>query len=160
MPMLKEILNLDKGTVLLTGNAKKLGRIYLKSWLNRGLTVLAEGLPFELSSENLFIGSPYEGFSFDAYLILNPISRPKPEREKLLRWLEEHRDRLVLLYEYRYVKDSITRYRIKELIDYLIVYKRETVGFERVDVYKLEDGKVIERKSYIRRMPDEERFRV
>ncbi len=160
MPMLKEILNLEKGTVLLTGNAKKLGRIYLKSWLNRGLRVLAEGMPFELSSENLFIGSPYEGFSFDAYLILNPLSRPKPEREKLRRWLEEHRDRLFLLYEHRYVKDSITRYGIKELIDYLIAYRRETVGFERVDVYKLEKGKIIERKSYIRRTPDEERFRV
>ncbi|WP_461867012.1 hypothetical protein [Thermococcus sp.] len=148
MNMLKEITNLEKGIILLTGDAKKFGRIYLKSWLERGLKVLAEELPFDLKEEGLFIGSPYKGKLFDAYLLLNPLSRP---RAILYSWLEENRDKLVLLYEQKYVKDSIVRYEIKELIDYLIAYKRETVGFEKVDVYKLKNGKIVERKSYIRR---------
>ncbi len=151
MDMLKEIANLERGIVLLTGDAKKLGRIYIKSWLDRGLTVLAEDLPFELSGRNLFIGSPYKRFSFDAYLILNPLSGPKNSRARLYNWLEENKDKLILLYERKYVKDSIAHYGIKELINYLIAYKRETVGFERVDVYRFEKGKVVEKKCYIRR---------
>lgn len=151
MPMLKEITNLERGTVLLTGDAKKLGRIYLKSWIRRGLRILADELPFEIDDENLFIGSPYEDAFFDAYLILNPISRPKEERAELYSWLKKNRDRLILLYERKYIRDSIVRYGIKELIDYLIAYKRETVGFERIDVYRFEGGNVIEKKAYIRR---------
>lgn len=82
---------------------------------------------------------------------MNPLSRSKAEREKLHRWLEQNRDKLILLYETKYVKDSITRYPIRELIDYLVAYKRETVGFERVDVIRLENGRVVESKTYIRR---------
>ncbi|AIF69217.1 hypothetical protein PAP_04000 [Palaeococcus pacificus DY20341] len=151
--MLTEIANLEEGVVLLTGDAKKLGRIYLKAWLSTGKTFLAEALPFEVDEfqEQIFIGSPFEGFEFDGYIILNPISRPKYERAKLYNWIKENKDRLILLYDHRYVKDSITRYGIKELINYLVAYKRETMGFERIDIYKFEDGKVTEKKTYMRR---------
>ncbi len=150
MTMLKRIAELDSGVVLITGNGKKIARIYLNAWTRRGVRVLAEYLPFQVDGE-VYIGSPFENESFDAYLIVNPLSRPKGERESLYRWISGHRDRLVLLYEGKYIKDSITRYRIKDFIDYLIAYKRETVGFEQVDVMRLENGRVVESKTYIRR---------
>ncbi|WP_297465627.1 hypothetical protein [Thermococcus sp.] len=147
--MLKEIAGLNSGRVLITGNGKKLARIYLNSW-GRGRKILAEYLPFQVKGD-VYIGSPFESDDFEVYLIVNPLSRPKAEREKLHRWLAEQRDRLVLLYEGKYVRDSITRYGIRDFIDYLIAYKRETVGFERVDVMRLESGRVVETKTYIRR---------
>jgi len=150
MTMLKRIAELDSGVVLITGNGKKLARIYLNAWERRGMRVLAEYLPFQVEGE-VYIGPISEGEDFDVYLIVNPLSRPKAEGEALYRWLAEHRDKLVLLYEGKYIRDSITRYRIKDFIDYLIAYKRETVGFERVDVMRLEGGKVVESKTYIRR---------
>ncbi len=149
MAMLKEIAGLNSGRVLITGNGKKLARIYLNSW-GRGRKILAEYLPFQVKGD-VYIGSPFESDDFEVYLIVNPLSRPKAEREKLHRWLAEQRDRLVLLYEGKYVRDSITRYGIRDFIDYLIAYKRETVGFERVDVMRLESGRVVETKTYIRR---------
>lgn len=150
MPMLKEIAELEEGRVLLTGNAKRLARIYLNAWIRRGKTLLVEYLPFQVDGE-VYIGSPLEGGDFDAYLIVNPLSRPKSEREKLYSWLGEGGNKLVLLYEQKYVKDSIARYPIKEFIDYLIAYKRETVGFERIDVMRFERGRVVAEKSYVRR---------
>ena len=150
MPMLKEIAELEGGRVLLTGDAKKLARIYLNAWVRRGKNLLVEYLPFQVDGE-AYIGSPFEGGHFDADLIMNPLSRPKAEKERLYTWLKENGDKLVLLYEQKYIKDSITRYAIKEFIDYLIAYKRETVGFERIDVMKLEGGRVIAEKSYVRR---------
>lgn len=150
MPALKEIAELDSGVVLITGDAKRLVRMYLNEWSRRGKTILIEYIPFQIDGE-VYIGSPYEGTSFDAYLIVNPLSRSKAEREKLHRWLAGNRDKLILLYEGKYVKDSITRYAIRELIDYLIAYKRETVGFERIDVMRFEDGKIVESRTYVRR---------
>ncbi|NJE46575.1 hypothetical protein E3E35_03910 [Thermococcus sp. GR7] len=148
--MLKEIAELNSGVVLITGDGKRLAKIYLDVWSKRTKAILVEYLPFQVNGE-VYIGSPYEGRDFDVYFIVNPLSRSKAEREKLHRWLEQNRDKLILLYETKYVKDSITRYRIREFIDYLIAYKRETVGFERVDVMRLENGRVVESKTYIRR---------
>ncbi|NJD99416.1 hypothetical protein E3E26_06405 [Thermococcus sp. LS1] len=148
--MLKEIAELNSGIVLITGDGKRLARIYLNAWSKRTKNILVEYLPFQVDGE-VYIGSPYAGGDFDVYLIVNPLSRSKAEREKLHRWLAENRNKLILLYETKYVKDSITRYQIRELIDYLVAYKRETVGFERVDVMRLENGRVVESKTYIRR---------
>ena len=150
MTMLKEIAELDSGAVLITGDGKRLARIYTNAWGRNGRRILAEYLPFQVSGD-VYIGSPFESDDFDVYLIVNPLSRSKAEWEKLHRWLVGHRDKLVLLYEQKYVKDSIARYGIREFIDYLIAYKRETVGFEQVDVMRLEEGKVVESKTYIRR---------
>ncbi|SEV92227.1 hypothetical protein SAMN05216170_0881 [Thermococcus thioreducens] len=150
MTMLKKIAKLDSGTVLITGDGKRIARIYLNAWAKRGKRILAEYLPFQVDGD-VYIGSPFESDEFEIYLIVNPLSRSKAEREKLKEWLASHTDRLVLLYERKYVKDSITRYGIKEFVDYLIAYKRETVGFERLDVMRLEEGKVAESKTYVRR---------
>lgn len=150
MTMLKEIAELNSGAVLITGDGKRLARIYINAWSKGGRRVLAEYLPFQVNGD-VYIGSPFESDDFEVYLIVNPLSRPRAEREKLHHWLAEHRDKLILLYEQKYVKDSIARYGIREFIDYLIAYKRETVGFEQVDVMRLEEGKVVERKTYIRR---------
>ncbi len=150
MAMLKKIAELDSGVVLITGDGKRLARIYLNAWTKGGRRILAEYLPFQVDDDT-YIGSPFESDDFEVYLIINPLSRSKAEREKLKEWLASHRDRLVLLYEHKYVKDSITRYGIRRFIDYLIAYKRETVGFERVDVMRLEDGRVAESKTYVKR---------
>ncbi|NJE61074.1 hypothetical protein [Thermococcus sp. 21S7] len=148
--MLKKIAELNSGAVLITGDGKRLARIYLNAWGKAGRRILAEYLPFQVDGD-VYIGSPFESDDFDVYLIVNPLSRSRAEREKLTEWLGEHRDKLVLLYEHKYVKDSITRYGIRESIDYLIAYKRETVGFERLDVMRLENGKVVESRTYVRR---------
>ncbi|NJE06117.1 hypothetical protein E3E36_08190 [Thermococcus sp. M36] len=148
--MLKEIAKLHSGAVLITGDGKRIARIYLNAWGKAGRSILAEYLPFQVNGD-VYIGAPFESDDFDVYLIVNPLSRPKPERVMLRRWLGEHKDKLILLYEHKYVKDSITRYKIREFIDYLIAYKRETVGFERVDVMRLESGKVVESRTYVRR---------
>ena len=150
MTMLKKIAELNSGAVLITGDGKRLARIYLNAWGKAGKRILAEYLPFQVDGD-VYIGSPFESDDFEVYLIVNPLSRSKAEREKLKDWLGEHRDKLVLLYEHKYVKDSITRYGIREFIDYLIAYKRETVGFERLDVMRLENGRVVESKTYVRR---------
>ena len=150
MTMLKKIAELNSGAVLITGDGKRLARIYLNAWGKAGKRILAEYLPFQVDGD-VYIGSPFESDDFEVYLIVNPLSRSKAEREKLREWLASHRDKLVLLYEHKYVKDSITRYGMKEFIDYLIAYKRETVGFERLDVMRLENGRVVESKTYVRR---------
>lgn len=150
MNMLKEIAELTSGAVLITGNGKRIARIYLNAWGREGRRILAEYLPFQVEGD-VYIGPPFESDDFDVYLIVNPLSRSKAEKEELKKWLASHGDKLVLLYEHKYVRDSITRYGIREFIDYLIAYKRETVGFERVDVARLEDGKIVESKTYIRR---------
>ncbi|WP_457751797.1 hypothetical protein [Thermococcus sp.] len=150
MAMLKDIARLDEGRIMITGNGKRLARIYLDAWLRRGRRGVAEYLPFQINGE-MFIGPPFESEDFDVYLIVNPLSKSVDEKERLYRWLEEHPHKLVLLYETKYVADSITRYRIRQFIDYLIAYKWETAGFERIDVMKLEEGRVVERKTYVRR---------
>ncbi|NJE07518.1 hypothetical protein E3E31_03090 [Thermococcus sp. M39] len=150
--MLREIVHLSKGVILITGDAKKIARIFLNAWLSNGMIFLAEHLPFDVKyPENVFIGSLNEGIEFDGYLIYNLLSRPKNERAKIYEWIKEYRDKLILIYETKYMKDSVLHYGIKELINYLIAYKRETLGFERIDVYKFEEGRVIEKKSYVRR---------
>jgi len=150
MNMLKEIAGLENGRVMLTGGAKRLARIYLDAWLRPGRRGLAEYIPFQIDGE-MYIGSPFESDDFDVYLIVNPLSKGAGEKERLYRWLSEHSDKLVLLYETKYVADSITRYRIREFIDYLIAYKWETAGFERIEAMRLEDGRVVERKTYVRK---------
>jgi len=147
--VLKEILALESGVVMVSGGGKRLARLYLQAWADKKGSALAEELPFPVEGE-IYVGNPFKA-DFPVYLIVNPLSREKPEREKLLHWLEEKRDRLVLLYENRYVGDSIVRYRIRNHLDYLIAYKRETMGAELLKVYKLEDGRVVERKTYVRR---------
>ncbi|NJE26047.1 hypothetical protein E3E22_05320 [Thermococcus sp. MV5] len=150
--MLKKIANLERGVVLVTGDAKKLARIFLNAWLSRGYTFLVEYLPFEVNyPENVFIGNIEEGVEFDGYLIYSLLSRSKMERKKYYSFITARRDRLILIYEPKYFKDSLFKYDIKELIDYLVSYKRETMGMDRVDVYRLEEGRVIEKKSYVRR---------
>ncbi|WP_048159727.1 hypothetical protein [Thermococcus barophilus] len=150
--MLREIAHLSKGVILITGDAKKITRIFLNAWLSNGMTFLAEHLPFDVKYPgNVFIGSLNEGIEFDGYLIYNLLSRPKNERARVYEWIKEHSNKLILIYETKYMKDSVLRYGIKELINYLIAYKRETLGFERIDVYKFEEGRVVEKKTYVRR---------
>jgi len=150
--MLREIVHLSKGVILITGDAKKIARIFLNAWLSSGMTFLAEHLPFDVKyPENVFIGSLDAGVGFDGYLVYNLLSRPKNKRARIYEWIKEHRDRLVLIYEIKYMKDSVLRYGIKDLIDYLIAYKRETLGFERIDVYKFKEGKAIEKKTFVKR---------
>ncbi|ASJ10751.1 hypothetical protein A3L12_05290 [Thermococcus sp. P6] len=148
--MLKEIAGLDEGVVLITGDGKRIARVYLNSWAKRGKRILAEGLPFRIEGE-VYLGSPFENDGFDVYLLIDPLSRSKADRKTLREWISSHRDRLVLLYERRYVKDSITRYRLRELLDYLVAYRRETVGFERIDVMRFEGGRVVESRTYVRK---------
>ncbi|WP_297552226.1 hypothetical protein [Thermococcus sp.] len=149
--MLKEILTMDSGTVMISGGGKRLARLYFQSWAERKGRALAEELPFPVQGE-IYVGNPFRA-DFPLYLIVNPLARKGPEREKLLRWLKMKREegKLVLLYEERYVGDSIARYRIREHLDYLIAYRRETMGAELLKVYKLENGRVVERKTYVRR---------
>ncbi|MCD6189621.1 MAG: hypothetical protein J7J97_05480 [Thermococcus sp.] len=150
--MLKEIANLERGVVLLTGNAKKLAKIFLNVRLSRGKVFLVEYLPFEVDyPENVFIGNIDEGVGFDGYLIYSLLSRPKSERTRYYSFIAGHRDKLILIYEPKYFKDSVFRYALKNFIDYLVAYKRETMGMERIDVYKLEEGRVIKKKTYARR---------
>ncbi|AHF80392.1 hypothetical protein [Thermococcus paralvinellae] len=151
--MLKEIIQLSKGVILITGNAKKITRILLNTWLSNGMTFLVEYLPFDVRyPENVFIGDLNKGVEFDGYLIYNLLSRSKNERARIYEWIKEHHDKLILIYETKYMKDSALRYGIKELINYLIAYKRETLGFERIDVYKFKEGKVVEKKTFVRRV--------
>ena len=147
---LSDLLNLERARILMTGNPRRLAGIFLKVWSGKGYRILAEWLPFAVEG-NVFIGDPLTTPGFDAYLLLNPISRPKAEKEALYRWLDGMREGLVLLYETKYVGDSIARYRIRNFIDYLIAYKRETVGAEIVNLYRLEDGRVVEKKTFIKR---------
>lgn len=150
--MLKEITNLERGVVLLTGNAKKLAKIFLNVWLSKGKVFLVEYLPFEVDyPEKVFIGDIEEGFEFDGYVLYSVLSRLKPERAKYYSFIAEHRDKLILIYEPKYFKDSVFRYALKDFIDYLVAYKRETMGMEKVDVYKLEEGRVTKKKTYVRR---------
>ncbi|WP_175058839.1 hypothetical protein [Thermococcus sp. 2319x1] len=150
--MLEEIASLERGVVLLTGDAKRLARIFLNLWLSKGKVFLVEYLPFEVDyPEKVFIGSIEEGFEFDGYVVYSLLSRPKPERAKYYSFIAEHRDKLILIYEPKYFRDSILRYAVKDFVDYLVAYKRETMGMDMVDVYKLEDGRVVKRKTYVRR---------
>ncbi|WP_456423939.1 hypothetical protein [Thermococcus sp.] len=149
--MLKEILGLQSGTVMVSGGGKWLARLYFQSWADRKGSALAEELPFQVTGE-IYVGNPLRA-DFPVYLIVNPLSRKGSERERLLRWLRLKREegKLVLLYEERYVADSIVRYKLRNCLDYLIAYRRETVGTELLKVYKLENGRVVERKTYVRR---------
>ena len=115
--MLREIVHLSKGVILITGDAKKIARIFLNAWLSNKMTFLAEHLPFDVKyPENIFIGSLNEGIEFDGYLIYNLLSRPKKERARIYEWIKEHNDKLILIYETKYMKDSVLHYGIKELI--------------------------------------------
>ncbi|USS40003.1 hypothetical protein NF865_06535 [Thermococcus aggregans] len=150
--MLKEIANLEKGVVLITGDAKKLAKIFLNAWLSKGKVFLVEYLPFEVDyPENVFIGNIDEGVGFDGYLLYSLLSRPKSERTKYYSFIAGQKDKLILIYEPKYFRDSLFGYALKDFIDYLVAYKRETMGMERIDVYKLEEGKVIKKKTYVRR---------
>jgi hypothetical protein len=151
--MLKEILKLDSGILMVSGGSKRLASLYLRSW-GRGRRVIVERPDFALA-EGFYIGDPLRARGFDVYLLMNPISGLKGRREAILRWLEDIRrgesKKLVLLYEERYVGDSIVKYRIRNYLDYLLAYRRETVGFERIEAFHLEGGRVVEKKTYVRR---------
>ena len=147
--MLRKILGLRSGVVMVSGGARRITGIYLRAW-GKGRRVLVESPEFALEGD-FFIGDPLNSPGFDVYLVLNPVSGPKERREKTLRWLEGLNDKLVLLYEERYVGDSIARYKIRKHLDYLIAYRRETMGAELLKVYRLENGRVVERKTYVRR---------
>ena len=147
---LSEIPRLESARILMTGGPKRIAMAFLKIWLGRGYRILAEELPFVVEG-NVFIGNPLKAEGFDAYVIVNPLSRSKSEQKALYSWLDEKREKLVLLYETKYVGDSITRYEIRNFIDYLIAYKRETVGAELVNLYRLREGNVVEKKTLIRR---------
>jgi len=151
MPIkLTDLLYLKSGRILMTGNPRRIARIILNEWARQGWKILAEGVPFQIEGE-VFIGDPFKNPGFDVYLILNPLSRTGQEKEMLHQWLNSNADKLVVLYEHRYVGDSITRYAIKNFIDYLLAYRRETVDTERVNLYRLENGKVVESARLIRR---------
>ncbi len=147
---LTDILYLKSGRILMTGNPRRIARIILNEWAREGWRILAEGLPFQIEGD-VFIGDPFENENFDVYLILNPLARTGNERERLHSWLDSHRDRLVVLYEHKYVGDSITRYPLRNFIDYLLAYRRETVGAEIVNLYRLENGRVVESSKLVRR---------
>lgn len=148
---LSDLVYLKSGRILMTGSPKRIARIFINEWVREGYKVLAEGLPFVVDGE-VFIGDPLENPGFDAYLILNPLSRSKSEREALHEWLNKNKNKLVLLYETKYVGDSITRYPVRNFVDYLLAYRRETVGAEIIKLYRLENGKIIESKELIRRV--------
>ncbi|MDV3104455.1 hypothetical protein [Thermococcus waiotapuensis] len=147
---LGDLINVKSGRILMSGGPKRIAGIFINEWTRRGLKVLAEGLPFVVEGE-VFIGNPLENPGFDAYLVLNPLSKSKSEREVLYGWLTENRNRLVLLYETRYVGDSIVRYGIRNFIDYLLAYRRETVDTEVIKLYCLKNGRIVESKEFIRR---------
>jgi hypothetical protein len=147
---LSDLVYIKSGRILMTGGPKRIARIFLNEWAREGYKILAEGLPFVIDGE-VYIGNPLENPGFDVYLVLNPLSRSREEKERLYRWLEENRERIILLYETKYVGDSIVRYPIRNFIDYLLAYRRETVGAEVIKLYLIEKGKVVESRELIRR---------
>ncbi|WP_240922739.1 hypothetical protein [Thermococcus sp. Bubb.Bath] len=147
---LPDLLYLKSGRIMMSGNPKRIARIFLNEWAKEGYRVLAEELPFVVNGE-VFVGNPMENPDFDVYFVVNPLSKSKAEKERLYQWLEERKDKLILLYEGKYVGDSITRYRIKDFIDYLIAYRWETVGTEVVKLYRLENGRVTESRELMRK---------
>lgn len=153
---LSDLVYVKSGRILMTGSPpRRIARIFLNEWAREGYKILAEGLPPFVVDGEVFIGDPpLKNPGFDAYLILNPpLSRSREERERLYDWLEENRDKLILLYETKYVGgDSITRYQIRNFIDYLLAYRRETLGgAEVIRLYRIEGGRVVESREFIRR---------
>ncbi|MBP1910891.1 hypothetical protein [Thermococcus stetteri] len=147
---LSDLVYVKSGRILMSGNPRRIARIFLNEWAREGYKILAEGLPFVVDGE-VFLGDPLENPGFDAYLILNPLSRSKEEQKKLYDWLDENRNKLILLYETKYIGDSITRYPIRNFVDYLLAYRRETLGAEVIKLYRIEEGRVVESKEFIRR---------
>lgn len=134
----------------MTGNPKRIARVFLNEWAKGGWKILAEGMLFQVDGE-VFIGDPLRNPGFDVYLIINPLGRSGEEKEILYQWLEFNRNKLIVLYESKYVGDSITRYNLRFFIDYLVAYRRETVDTEIVNLYRLEDGKIVESVRLIRK---------
>lgn len=145
MVTLRDLLNLESCRVMFSGDPKRIFLIYAKRWFD-GKKVVANSLPFELPLDNAFIilGNPLtdEG---DAYLVTNPLRMG----EDLYRWLSGV-DKLVVLYEERYVGASIKRLKLRKYLDYLLAYRMETVNKEIINLYRLESGKIVDSKTFVR----------
>ncbi|NPA47190.1 MAG: hypothetical protein GXO14_00925 [Thermococci archaeon] len=145
MVTLKDLLNLESCRVMFSGDPKRIFLIYARRWFD-GKKVVANSLPFELPLDNtsIILGNPLteEG---DAYLVTNPLRMG----DDLYRWLSGV-DRLVVLYEERYVGASIRRLKLRKYLDYLVAYRRETVDRETITLYTLESGKIADSKTFVR----------
>ncbi len=147
---LTDLLNVERANILMSGNPLRLARAFLAAWSNGGRKIIMEEPPFPVGGfdGDVFIGDPFSVRGFDVYVFFNPISR---RREELYPLLEE-RPGVVLLYEERYVGASISRYRIRRFLDYIVAYRRETVETETVLLGRLRDGKIEESKVLVRRV--------
>ncbi|AEH23841.1 hypothetical protein [Pyrococcus yayanosii] len=149
--MLRDILRMERGVIMITGDAKRITKILVDNWTGRGIVFLAEELPFTPEiPEMVYIGRPSEGFG--GYLLVDVLKKGKMERKGIYEWINAVRDMaIVVLYERAYYLDSVLRHGISKFLDYLLAYKRETVGFELLTVYKFENGKIVDRKRYVRK---------
>ncbi|WP_456365777.1 hypothetical protein [Thermococcus sp.] len=146
---LTDLLHVQRANILMSGNPLRLTRAFLVAWSEEGRRIIMEEPPFPVGGlgDSVFIGDPSSVRGFDVYVLFNPISQ---RREELYPLLEE-RPGVVLLYEQRYVGASINRYRIRKFLDYIVAYRRETVGTETVLLGRLRDGKIEESKVLVRR---------
>jgi len=146
---LTDLLHVQRANILMSGNPLRLVRAFLGAWSAEGRRIIMEEPPFPIGGlgDGVFIGDPFSAKSFDVYVLFNPISK---RREELYPLLEE-RPGVLLLYEQRYVGASISRYRIRRFLDYIVAYRRETVGTETVLLGRLRNGKIEESKVLVRR---------
>ncbi|RLF92108.1 hypothetical protein DRN82_00675 [Thermococci archaeon] len=148
MTTIREILNLEKGLVIISGNPKWLLKLFIDKFAEKGIVAI-ERLPVTPKFPNKVIIGDIFSVNTKYAVLFNVIT---DKRYRIIRKvLERAQGSVVVDYEEKYMLPRILKSEIGKKSAYIITYKMETVGFEKLRIIKLEDGKIVSQNSYIRK---------
>ncbi|AMM54396.1 hypothetical protein [Pyrococcus kukulkanii] len=148
MVTIREVLNLERGLVIIAGNPKWLLKLLIDKFTEKGIVAM-ERLPVMPKFPNkIVIGNV---FSVNTkYVVLFNVITDK-RHHIMSKVLERAQKSVIVDYEENYMFSRILKSEIGRKSAYIITYKIETVGFEKLGIIKLENGKIVSQSYYVRK---------
>ncbi|ASJ16182.1 hypothetical protein A3L04_03350 [Thermococcus chitonophagus] len=145
---LREVLDTENGIIIITGNPRWLLKYFIDRLSEKGMVSMETLTIHPKFPERVITG---EVFSMDTrYKVIFSVIEGK--RADILKKVLDNKDRAVVIdYENMYMFTQALKSKLGKEARYLLAYKMETVGFERLTVAKLDRGKIIEKNDYVRK---------
>ncbi|AAL81954.1 hypothetical protein PFDSM3638_09205 [Pyrococcus furiosus DSM 3638] len=146
----------DKGVLLLIGNPRWLLKILVDKWSREKKVIIFGKLIISPQHpKNVIIHSDIPSSTTDIYptVIEGYFDRKDIEKERILTFISNnYRKAPVIIYEEKYYFKRAFKSKLCHYLSYIAAYKRETVNFDKIEIFKLENCKIINRSIYIRRL--------
>ncbi|AFK23281.1 putative regulatory protein [Pyrococcus sp. ST04] len=132
----------------MTGNPRWLLKILVDKWSEKEIVAMEKPIIVPKNPNSIIFGDPSK-LDSRYRIFTNIIGMHRRDVIQKIGFLLEKA--VIVDYEEKYFLTKAINSKLGKIADYLIAYKMETLGFEKLDIIKIENGKITDKTSYVRK---------